>query len=96
MVDKWHHFEMEKIISSGDLQEASEKMELELGLEGWVRGRWGDQDMGEEGRGGLSWFVVSLGNLFHLLEKSPLNFSGQEPSSSSAWNAAFFPVTLSV
>lgn len=34
MVDKWHHFEMEKIISSGDLQEASEKMELELGLEG--------------------------------------------------------------
>ena len=87
---------MEEIISSRDLQEASEKMELELGLEGRVRGRWGDQDLGEAGRDGLSWFVVSLGNLFHLLEKSPITFSGQEPSSSSTWNAAFFPVPLSV
>lgn len=53
-MDKWHHFEMEEIISSRDLQEASEKMELELGLEGRVRGRWGDQDLGEAGRDGLS------------------------------------------
>jgi hypothetical protein len=29
-------------------------MELELGLEGRVRGRWGDQDLGEAGRDGLS------------------------------------------
>ena len=53
-MDKWHHFEMEEIISSRDLQEASEKMELEFGLEGRVRGRWGDQDLGEAGRDGLS------------------------------------------
>lgn len=53
-MDKWHHFEMEVIMSSRDLQEASEKMELELGLEGRVRGRWGDQDLGEGGRDGLS------------------------------------------
>ena len=53
-MDKWHHFEMEEIISSRDLQEVSEKMELELGLEGRVRGRWGHQDLGEAGRDGLS------------------------------------------